>query len=95
MYSSNSQYPRAKIPVWQEFTPLQNRYFQSSPTNNTRQLGKWNSQSSNNFLGNESAAWMTPLPMGSGPTWGNRNFNQNFIQTVRQALGIVRLMPHM
>ena len=84
------------IPVWQEFHPNQNSWFKSGLTphlfvgSNNNPLNQ--AYALNKFSGNESAAsWSTTLPLGGSPVWGNNQF----VQTVCQALGIVHMMPFM
>ena len=84
-----SQPSWAKIPVRQEFAPSQNQWFKSSHTTNPCWCMNSNNQTLNCLLGNGLAAWSAPPPVGGSPLWENNQL----IQRVRQALGIVNMMP--
>ena len=79
MYSKNYQFSRPKIPIWLESNPSQNDWFNSGPG------------SLENISGNRTAAWSSPLSMCGSPALGD----QKFIQTVRQPLNMVQMMPYM
>ena len=80
---------QAQIPVWQESTPHQNHWCKSSAT--PYQFGASNYLPRNILSRNEFAPRWTPLPMGGSPVWGNNQF----VQIVRQALGIIHQIPYM
>ena len=80
-FSSHVKSFNADIPVWQELNPSsQNCWFKSQ-----------NEVPTGSLLGNGLAIWSTPPHTGGSPIWGN----QQFVQTVRQAMGIIHMMPFM
>ena len=87
MLPPNGQYFRADIPIWQGQGSFQSFGFKSGLSH-----AQFHPNNQSYLSGNEKAPWMPHLPMGSSPVWGNQH---HFVQTVRQALGIINGMPYM
>ena len=70
-----SFYQKPTVPIWLSSSPtnVQNQGFNPNPY--PRQIN-YGTKSTNNFLGNNSATWSTPLPRCSNSTWGNNQIGE-------------------
>ena len=94
-----------KVPAWIGQNSTQNQWFNSGSVHSTLKnqnhvKNQWfnsgsvhsqqNSHQSRNFLGNESAPWLTPMLRDGSSTWGNETLDK-----LCRAMELIRLMSNM